>query len=67
MKNLINWMCLISIMVLILQVMIHINLDVFKYTIKKNRKRKVVKSRSITVEKTGFDAYGYCYEEKIAK
>ena len=67
MKNLINWMCLISIMVLILQVMIHINLDVFKYTIKKNRKRKVVKSRSVIVEKTGFDAYGYCYEEKIAK
>ncbi|CEO12170.1 Uncharacterised protein [[Clostridium] sordellii] len=67
MKNLINWMCLISIMVLILQVMIHINLDVFKYTIKKNRKRKVVKSRSVTVGKTRFDAYGYCYEEKIAK
>ena len=67
MKNLINWMCLISIMVLILQVMIHINLDVFKYTIKKNRKRKVVKGRSVTVGKTGFDAYGYCYEEKIAK
>ncbi|CEO36047.1 hypothetical protein [Paraclostridium sordellii] len=67
MKNLINWMCLISIMVLILQVMIHINLDVFKYTIKKNRKRKVVKSRSVTVGKTEFDAYRYCYEEKIAK
>ena len=47
--------------------MIHINLDVFKYTIKKNRKRKVVKSRSVTVEKTGFDAYAYYYEEKIAK
>ena len=67
MKNLINWMCLISIMVLILQVMIHINLDVFKYTIKKNRKRKVVKRRNVTVGKTGIEACGYCYEEKIAK
>ena len=28
MKNLINWMCLISIMILVLQVMIYINSEV---------------------------------------
>ena len=34
MKNLINWMCLISIMILVLEVMIYINSEVIMIIIK---------------------------------
>ncbi|MGL4796795.1 MAG: hypothetical protein ACRC1Y_02100 [Paraclostridium sp.] len=48
MKNLVNWMCLICVMFLIVQVMIHISseviADVNKSNTSKNRKNKKVVS-----------------------
>jgi hypothetical protein len=67
MKNLINWMCLISIMVLVLQVMIHINSEVINDVNKINRKRRRVTRNAESIEKTGFEYGVNCYQEKIAK
>jgi hypothetical protein len=65
MKNLINWMCLISIMILVLQVMMHINSEVINDIKKINRKRISRSSRSIG--KTGLEHESNYYQEKIAK
>lgn len=67
MKNLINWMCLISIMVLVLQVMIHINSEVINDVNKINRKRKQVTRNAESIGKTGVEYGVNYYQEKIAK
>ena len=54
MKNLINWMCLISIMILVLQVMIYMNSEVISDYNKINRKRKLVKKKSVSIGNTRF-------------
>lgn len=67
MKNLINWMCLISIMILVLQVMIHISSEVISDLNKSNKKRKRTVRTSKYVGKTRVSSEVDCYAEKIAK
>lgn len=67
MKNLINWMCLISIMILVLQVMIYMNSEVISDYNKINRKRKLVKKKSVSIGNTRFAEYENYYTQKIAK
>ncbi|MEG1409233.1 MAG: hypothetical protein RSD36_05265 [Terrisporobacter sp.] len=67
MKNLINWMCLISIMTLVLQVMIHISSEVISDLNKTNKKRKRTVRTSKYVGKTRVSGEIDYYTEKIAK
>ena len=67
MKNLINWMCLISIMILVLQVMIYMNSEVISDYNKINRKRKLVKKKNVSIENTRFAEYENYYTQKSAK
>ena len=67
MKNLINWMCLISIMILVLQVMIYMNSEVISDYNKINRKRKLVKKKNVSIENTRFAEYENYYTQKNAK
>ena len=67
MKNLINWMCLISIMILVLQVMIYMNSEVISDYNKINRKRKLVKKKNVSIGNTRFAEYEDYYAQKIAK
>ena len=67
MKNLINWMCLISIMILVLQVMIYMNSEVINDYNKIYRKRKVVKKKNVSIGNTRFTEYESYYTQKIAK
>ena len=64
MKNLINWMCLISIMILVLQVMIYMNSEVISDYNKINRKRKLVKKKNVSIENTRFAEYENYYTQK---
>ncbi|MGL5642033.1 MAG: hypothetical protein ACRDDM_07170 [Paraclostridium sp.] len=67
MKNLINWMCLISIMTLVLQVMTHISSEVISDLNKSNKKRKKTVRTSKYVGKTRVSNEADYYAEKIAK
>ena len=67
MKNLINWMCLFSIMGLVLQVMFYINSEVVKEfnKIKHKKINKVKTDRS--VGNTKIKRNNDYYQQKIAK
>lgn len=67
MKNFVNWMCLFSIMVLILQVMVHINKEVILELNKKNKKNKRSKRVNVSVENTSVEEKCNYYQRKIAK
>ena len=67
MKNLINWMCLISIMILVLQVMIYINSEVINDYNKIYRKRKLVKKKNVSIGNPRFVECENYYTQKIAK
>ncbi|MEG0181708.1 MAG: hypothetical protein ACRCYC_15500 [Paraclostridium sp.] len=67
MKNLINWMCLISIMGLVLQVMAHISSEVISDINKKDKKRKRIIRTDKRVEKPRVSNDINYYTEKIAK
>ena len=67
MKNLINWMCLISIMILVLQVMIYMNSEVINDYNKIYRKRKVVKKKNVSIGNARFTECESYYTQKIAK
>ena len=67
MKNLINWMCLISVMILVLQVMIYMNSEVISDYNKINKKRKLAKKKNVSIENARFAEYENYYTQKIAK
>ncbi|GAA0701756.1 hypothetical protein GCM10008904_07850 [Paraclostridium ghonii] len=67
MKNLINWMCLISVMGLVLQVMVHINSEIIKDFNKANAKKSNINRRGKSIGNTRVRRNGEYYQEKIAK
>lgn len=67
MKNLINWMCLISVMGLVLQVMVHINSEIIKDFNKVNAKKSNINKRGESIGNTRVRRNGEYYQEKIAK
>ena len=67
MKNFIDWMCLFSIMVLILQVMVHINKELILELNRKNRKNRKNKKVSVSIGNSCIKGKYNYYEEKIAK
>ncbi|WP_250675597.1 hypothetical protein LZ906_015175 [Paraclostridium ghonii] len=67
MKNLINWMCLISVMGLVLQVMVHINSEIIKDFNKLNAKKSNINRRDKCIGNTRVRRNRECYQEKIAK
>ena len=67
MKNLINWMCLISVMILVLQVMIYMNSEVIRDYNKINKKRTLAKKKNVSIENARFAEYENYYTQKIAK
>lgn len=67
MKNLINWMCLISVMGLVLQVMVHINSEIIKDFNKVNAKKSNINRRGKSIGNTRVRRNREYYQEKIAK
>ena len=67
MKNLINWMCLLSVMGLVVQVMIHINSEIIREFNSIKSKKSNIKVKRKTVENTGVERNREYYQEKIAK
>lgn len=67
MKNLINWMCLLSIMGLVLQVMVHINSEIIKEFNSIKSKKTNMKAKRKSVANTRVNRSREYYQEKIAK
>ena len=67
MKNFVNWMCLFSIMVLVLQVMVHINKEAILELNKKNKKVRRSKNVNIGIGNTTVEEKYNYYQRKIAK
>jgi len=67
MKNLINWMCLISVMGLVLQVMIHINSEIIKDFKNINSKKSNINRKGKSIANTRVERSSDYYQEKIAK
>lgn len=67
MKNLINWMCLISVMGLVLQVMIHINSEIIKDFKNINAKKTNINKKRKNIANTRVRRSSDYYQEKIAK
>ena len=67
MKNLINWMCLLSVMGLVVQVMIHINSEIIREFNSIKSKKSNIKVKRKTIENTGVERNREYYQEKIAK
>lgn len=67
MKNFVNWMCLFSIMVLVLQVMVHINKEAILELNKKNKKVRRSKDVNIDIGNTTVEEKYNYYQRKIAK
>lgn len=67
MKNLINWMCLISVMGLVLQVMIHINSETIKDFKNINAKKSNINRKRKSIANTRVRRSSDYYQEKIAK
>lgn len=67
MKNFVNWMCLFSIMVLVLQVMVHINKEAILELNKKNKKVRRSKDVNVGIGNTDIEEKYNYYQRKIAK
>ncbi|KKY01651.1 MULTISPECIES: hypothetical protein [Paraclostridium] len=67
MKNLINWMCLLSVMGLVLQVMIHINSEIIREFNSAKSKKTNMKAKRKSIANTRVKRTGEYYQEKIAK
>ncbi|OSB08840.1 hypothetical protein [Paraclostridium bifermentans] len=67
MKNLINWMCLLSVMGLVVQVMIHISSEIIRDFNSIKTKKTNIKARRKSVANTRVERRGGYYQEKIAK
>lgn len=67
MKNLINWMCLLSVMGLVVQVMIHISSEIIRDFNSLKSKKINANTKGKRVENTRVKRNREYYQEKIAK
>ncbi|MEN2258691.1 hypothetical protein AAIB48_13740 [Paraclostridium benzoelyticum] len=65
MKNLINWMCLLSVMGLVLQVMIHINSEIIREFNSAKSKKTNMKAKRKSIANTRVKRTGNIIKKKL--